>query len=213
MRSAERVRSSMKLQCINCTNECRLTAEESGGEIAVEGNGCEKGAEYAISEIKDPRRSLTTTVRTTAPGIPVLPVRTDGEIPKGKIMEAMRALSEVIISGDLEMGDTVVEDLAGSGVRVICTSDALRRVASEAEVRNAKSKPGGGGAQGPGSGMWSARPRTAGAGGEADGEDGASADGSASDPEEGEKESAGDGESSPKPAGAGYKPSRGKAHI
>jgi len=100
---------------------------EHSDEFEVEGNGCEKGTEFARAEAVDPTRSLTTTVRTTLPGVPVLPVRTDGEIPKDMLQDAMRVLSSVIVSRELNCGDSVLENVAGSGVRVIATSDMLRK--------------------------------------------------------------------------------------
>jgi len=95
-------------------------------EIIVQGNGCKRGADFAHAEMTNPMRSLTTTVRTTFPGVPVLSVRTDGEIPKGKIFDAMRELGNVVIRSEVECGDTVLENIVGSGVRVIVTSDVLR---------------------------------------------------------------------------------------
>ena len=117
-----------ELYCITCPIGCRLTVEGCGGDMTVEGNGCNRGVDFATAEMTNPTRSLTTTVRTSFPGVPVLPVRTDGEIPKGKIMEAMGVLNNVIISSKLDCGDTVLEDIVGSGVRVIATSDWLKRV-------------------------------------------------------------------------------------
>ena len=124
------------LYCITCPNGCQLSVQEHVGELKVEGNGCDKGAEFAITEMTDPKRSLTTTVRTSLPGIPVLPVRTDGEIPKEKIREAMKALSDVVVSIELDCGDTVLEDIAGSGVRVIAASDVLQRRELQFAIRN-----------------------------------------------------------------------------
>jgi len=115
-----------ELYCITCPIGCRLTVEGHGGDITVEGNGCNRGIDFAVAEMTNPTRSLTTTVRTTFTGVPVLPVRTDGEIPKGKIMEAMGVLNSIVIDSDLDCGDTVLEDLVGSGVRVIATSDWLK---------------------------------------------------------------------------------------
>ena len=117
-----------ELYCITCPAGCRLTVTGEKNAITVEGNGCKRGVEFALAEMTNPTRSLTTTVRTTFSGVPVLPVRTDGEIPKGKIMEAMMVLRGVVISSELDCGDTVMEDLIGSGVRVIATSDALMRL-------------------------------------------------------------------------------------
>ena len=116
-----------QLYCITCPTGCLLKVDGDGGGITVEGNGCNRGVDFAIMEMTNPTRSLTTTVRTTFPGLPVLPVRTDGEIPKGKIMEAMSILSKVVVSSVIDCGDTVIDNLLDTGVRVIATSDALRR--------------------------------------------------------------------------------------
>lgn len=125
-----------EMYCITCPAGCLLKVLEYNNtlDFDVEGNGCEKGVEFAWAEIKDPMRSLTTTVRTSFPGIPVLPVRTVGEIPKAKLMEAMQALSSVVVSEELECGSTVVEDLVETGVRVIATSDMLTSARRSAEA-------------------------------------------------------------------------------
>jgi len=134
-----------ELYCITCPTGCRLTVESRDGEIEVQGNGCKRGADFAEAEIVNPMRSLTTTVRTTFPGVPVVSVRTDGEIPKGKIREAMNALSKVVIRHEVDCGDTVLEDIVGSGVRVIITSDVLQRdtekVAQRKIQRQSQSPP------------------------------------------------------------------------
>ena len=117
-----------ELYCITCPNGCRLSVTRQGDEFVVEGNGCIRGIDFAKAEMTNPMRSLTTTVRTAFSGVPVLPVRTDGEISKGMIMEAMRALDSVLLDRALDCGDTVLEDVAGCGVRVIATSDVLRRL-------------------------------------------------------------------------------------
>jgi len=121
----------IEMSCITCPNGCRLKVQKQAGSYKVEGNGCNRGDEFAKAELTNPMRSLTTTVRTTIPGVPVLPVRTDGEIPKDKIMEAMKALSDVVVSSELGCGDTVLEDIVESGVRVIATSDLIKREVSK----------------------------------------------------------------------------------
>ena len=126
-----------EMYCITCPNGCKLTVyEHTRTSVEVEGNGCDKGHDYAVAEVTNATRSLTTTVRTTLPGVPVLPVRTDGEIPKGKIMDAMLELSSVVVNVELDCGDTVLEDVAGSGVRVIAASDILQRRELQFAVRN-----------------------------------------------------------------------------
>jgi len=129
------------MYCITCPTGCKLSVEQFGESIKVEGNECNRGVAFAETEIRNPTRSLTTTVRTAFPGVPVLPVRTDGEIPKGKIMEAMAALNKIVVGHELDCGDTVVANLAGTGVRVIATSDAIKR-REQQYSKQVKQRPG-----------------------------------------------------------------------
>ncbi len=114
-----------ELLCIVCPTGCRISAEISGGEITAEGNSCPRGLDFARAELTNPMRSLTTTVRTVFPGVPSLPVRTKGEIPKGKISEALAQLAAVCVDKKICCGETVLLDLAGTGCEVIATSNVL----------------------------------------------------------------------------------------
>ena len=109
--------------CIVCPNGCRLLVDESGGAIEVAGNQCKRGIDFARMEITCPTRTLTTTVRTIFPEVPALPVRTEGEIPKGKIGEVMAFLAGVIIREPVRIGEAAAE-LPGIG-RIIVTSNVL----------------------------------------------------------------------------------------
>ena len=126
------------LYCITCPAGCLLTVIGSGYDMVVNGNKCEKGTEFAKHEMSNPSRTLTTTVRTKFPGVPVISVRTNGEIPRDKLMEAMKELSEVMVETELNCGDTVLEDVAKTGVSVIITSAALMKLGAELENKNAE---------------------------------------------------------------------------
>jgi len=125
-----------KLYCITCPAGCLLTVIGSGFEMVVEGNKCDRGNEFAKHEMSNPSRTLTTTVRTKFPGVPVISVRTDGEIPRDKLMEAMKELSEVVVETELGCGDVVLENIVNTGVRVIVTSFALMKLGAELENKN-----------------------------------------------------------------------------
>ena len=60
--------------CIVCPNGCRLNAEKSaeGSGYAISGNKCKRGIDFAIAEITNPTRTLTTTVRTSFSGVPAV---------------------------------------------------------------------------------------------------------------------------------------------
>lgn len=112
------------LICIVCPNGCRLhgvLTEE--GELTVTGNRCVRGKAFAGTELTNPTRSLTTTVKTCFVDFPYLPVRTDGEIPKYAIPAALKELQALRISKRVTCGQVVLENLAETGVTVIATAD------------------------------------------------------------------------------------------
>ncbi|MBQ3399082.1 MAG: DUF1667 domain-containing protein, partial [Synergistaceae bacterium] len=66
-----------KFICVSCPLGCGLTVtlDDSGEVSKVEGNTCPRGASYAKSEVKDPRRVFASTVRVKGGKLPVCPVR------------------------------------------------------------------------------------------------------------------------------------------
>ncbi|MCL2244272.1 MAG: DUF1667 domain-containing protein [Treponema sp.] len=114
------------ITCITCPAGCRIAVETVNGEFIISGNKCQKGALFAKTEMTSPFRSLTTTVRTIFPDVPVLPVRTNGEVPKEKITDIIRELSGVIITEKISIGETVVSDVSGTGCDIIATSNILK---------------------------------------------------------------------------------------
>ena len=115
-----------QITCISCPIGCRITAQLANGEYTFTGNKCKRGEEFAKTELISPVRSLTTTVRTIFPGIPVLPVRTKGEVPKEKIPEIMYTLSTITITERIGIGDIVAAAIAGTESDIIATSNVLR---------------------------------------------------------------------------------------
>lgn len=109
--------------CIVCPNGCSLHTENVDGEIAVTGQKCPKGEEYAKTELICPTRTLTSTVATSFPAHPILPVRTSAAIPKGEIINAMSAINKLVVTTKFKCGDTVVTDFVVSGVNLIATDD------------------------------------------------------------------------------------------
>lgn len=107
-----------ELTCIICPRGCQLSIDMSG-EIAVSGNLCPRGRVYAINECTDPQRTVTSTVRTSDGG--VVAVKTDGTIPKDKMMECMEMINSVTVSLPIHVGDVVIDD--AFGVKVIATQN------------------------------------------------------------------------------------------
>ena len=111
--------------CILCPNGCRLRAgfEPDGETFRVEGNSCPRGAAFARTELTAPVRTLTTTVRAVGGERPVLAVRTAGESPRAKLMEAMEAISRLTVRPPVRRGEVIVHNLLGAGIDLIATDD------------------------------------------------------------------------------------------
>lgn len=102
--------------CIECPRGCMLTATLKDGAAQVRGNMCPRGKKYAEAEMTEPRRVLTSTVRT-AYGL--VPVKTNGEIKKSEIFDVMKKIRAAYIDRRLDLGDIVIADADGEGVDVI----------------------------------------------------------------------------------------------
>ena len=108
------------LICICCPKGCRLTVDENNN-FAVSGNGCPRGAEYGATEVRDPRRVLTSTVRISGAAYRRCPVKTNTAIPKAKLFEVMSALNCVDIASPVRRGDVVIKNVLDTGADVIVT--------------------------------------------------------------------------------------------
>ena len=92
------------LTCIGCPMGCALLVEMDGKEIiSVTGNTCKKGAEYAVKEVTDPTRIVTTTVRVKNGSMPVVSVKTAQDIPKGKIFDCVETLRDVCVEAPVQI--------------------------------------------------------------------------------------------------------------
>ncbi len=112
-----------ELTCIQCPLSCRITVSGEGDQLKFTGNQCKQGIEYARQEVTNPTRTLTTTVATAFPDFPLLPVRTAGEVPVGKIFELMKVIREVQVEKRLKPGDVILENIAGTDTALIATAD------------------------------------------------------------------------------------------
>ena len=109
--------------CIVCPAGCRLTArlDEASGKWLVEGNKCDRGRVYAISEMTDPQRTVTAIVKTDSESLPYAPVRTDKPIRRALVDALLKAIYASKAKGPFKSGDVLIADFEGSGVNVVLT--------------------------------------------------------------------------------------------
>ena len=109
-----------EVTCIMCPLGCSIEVQIDGHEVSVkEGSRCKKGIKFAKMEAIFPGRILTTTMRTDTPGIPLLPVRSNKEIPKDQLMACMAVISKHPVRGRAKMGQQIITDILGLGVDIV----------------------------------------------------------------------------------------------
>lgn len=111
--------------CIVCPKGCEMRVDAQSGEVS--GAGCKRGISYGLNEVKNPLRTLTTTIRIEGGVHSVLPVRTDEALPKKHMFDAMKLANCACVRAPVKMGDVVVRDLLGTGVNFIAERDMGRR--------------------------------------------------------------------------------------
>ena len=109
-----------KVICIVCPKGCHLNVDENN-DYAVTGFGCERGIAYGKKELVNPTRVITSTVKIKDAIHPRCPVKTNGDIPKGLINQAMALLDGVELQSPVNTGDVVVKDICGTGVDWVST--------------------------------------------------------------------------------------------
>ena len=106
--------------CIICPRGCHLTIDDNQN---VTGNFCIRGKQYAISEITNPVRTITSSVRVNNRDDLLVSVKTSGAIPKGKIFAVMEEINKLSVSAPTHIGDVVKSDILGLGVDIIITKN------------------------------------------------------------------------------------------
>jgi CxxC motif-containing protein len=110
-----------ELTCIVCPKGCTLHVDEK--TFKVTGNSCSRGAEYGAQEVRDPQRTLTTTVILEGAARKRLPVKTDRTIPKVMMAACAAATNGIIVKAPVKAGDVIAENLIGIGVNLIAGCD------------------------------------------------------------------------------------------
>lgn len=110
-----------KMICIVCPKGCHLTVRDESDGYSIEGNDCEKGYDYAMKEMENPTRVITSTVKIEGAHICRLPVKTASDIPKGMVKDAVVLLKDVVVQAPVKVGDVIYDDILDTGVPFVAT--------------------------------------------------------------------------------------------
>jgi len=113
-----------ELICIGCPMGCMLNVEMNQGEVTkVTGHTCPKGEKYALKEVTNPTRIVTSTVRVKDGKLPVVSVKTAGDIPKDKINVCMEAIRGIVVTAPIHIGDVILTEFAGIQCDIVATKN------------------------------------------------------------------------------------------
>lgn len=108
--------------CVVCPKGCRIGVNEEG---KISGYGCLRGLKYAEDELTCPKRTLTSTVKIISRELKRLPVSTNRDIPKEKMMDVMRVLNKVVARAPIRLGAVIVANVLDTGADIVATRSVL----------------------------------------------------------------------------------------
>lgn len=107
-----------KITCIICPLGCEMTIDRN---LDVKFNKCSRGLEYAISELTNPERIITSTVIIENGLLKRLPVKTDIPIPKGKIFIIMKEINKLVVYAPIKIGEVLIKNVSNTNANIIST--------------------------------------------------------------------------------------------
>ena len=118
-RTVEEMSKVTELTCIRCPIGCAITVtqDDEGKVTEITGNSCQNGYLYAGNEVTNPTRIVTSTVRVDGGELPVVSVKTSGDIPKGRMFDCMKAINKVHVKAPVSIGDVACGDRDRRGRR------------------------------------------------------------------------------------------------
>ena len=112
------------LTCVACPLGCPIMVEYTDTEIiSVTGNTCKRGEAYAKTEITNPTRSLTSSVKVCGGVLPVVPVKSDKPVPKDMLFDCMKEINSVCVKAPVKIGQVIIENILGTGANIVATNN------------------------------------------------------------------------------------------
>ncbi len=112
------------LTCIVCPVGCVMHVNKDGDNIEVTGNSCKRGYTYAVDELTNPKRMVTSSIAVTGGEMPLVSVKTRQAVPKNKINEILSEVKKARAQFPVHIGDVLIQDVGGTGVDIIATRNA-----------------------------------------------------------------------------------------
>ncbi len=107
--------------CVVCPIGCHLSVTTEDSDYVVQHNRCKKGRQYAIDELTNPVRTVTSTVKLNSLIATRLPVKTGRAFPKAKMLELMIEIKKVSVKPPVKCGQVILKNALHTGIDVVST--------------------------------------------------------------------------------------------
>ena len=109
-----------ELTCIVCPRGCRLRIDD---DMNVTGNACPRGEKYAINELTNPTRTVTSSIRVSNRPYTLVSVKTDKPVPKDKMFAVMQEIDKLNVQAPVRIGQIVLANVLETDSNVVITKD------------------------------------------------------------------------------------------
>ena len=109
-----------ELTCIVCPRGCRLKVDDN---MVVTGNSCPRGEKYAINELTNPTRTITSSIRVNNRPYTLVSVKTDKPVPKDKMFDVMKEIDKLSIDAPTRIGQVVLTNVLGTDANIVITKN------------------------------------------------------------------------------------------
>ena len=109
--------------CIGCPMGCAVKVLSKKNTIRkISGYECERGKKYAVQEMTNPLRTVTSLMRASNREKP-FSVKTSTPIPKEVFLDCIKEIFDASPEAPLKAGDIVIRGVCGTEASIVVTED------------------------------------------------------------------------------------------
>ncbi|MFN3412270.1 MAG: DUF1667 domain-containing protein [Exilispira sp.] len=116
--------------CIQCPLGCKVKVQldDDNKVLDITGFTCKNGKEYAMQEIVDPHRTITTSIKVIDGTSELVSVKTSKPVSKRLIFAIMDIIKNSSIHAPVEINQIIISNVANSGADIIATRSVKKIV-------------------------------------------------------------------------------------
>ena len=114
---------TVEIVCVKCPMGCKLKIimDEENKISDISGYTCERGKQYAVQEITDPKRIIPSSIKVVNGELPLVSVKTDRPVSKKLISEIMLIIKKSAVTAPVKVGQVIVKNILGTGADIVAT--------------------------------------------------------------------------------------------